>query len=346
MRTFTRIARALLVATLLAVPTAVFAAGPTLEKSLLTADGTLYTVQTGLAADLGAFGKEVTPEDFVIRWTAKRQDGTTEVGIIPGTSRNPKEDLELAYDEENRALVLLYGERASFLKLIHLGIRRDDLWETIALLPNQVFPQAANPQMLLTRHTFKYEGEDGKEVSRNRSVLSIIWWDEQARFVPLFLDEDLSAQDIQIYDLAVLIGGGGPAFFDGVPAGAYSYPSLQAEGPGGGILASFADLNKKKHYVVRITYPQNLERLRRRIPVVGVTVGHGPLAAEIPMAALSVGTVLGSGYQPILYWRDKDAVRYTRYDGKAWASAKFILLDETMTYEKAKRLVEEMAKRN
>jgi len=344
MRTFTRIARALLVATLLAVPTAVFAAGPTLEKSLLTADGTLYTLQAGLAEDLGVSDKAVGPGDYLIEWTIKRQDGTTRVGIIPGTANlNSKGDLDIAYDEETKALVVLWNER-SFLSLNNLAVLRNEVWESIGLLPSQVFPQAVNPQMLLTRHSFRYEGE---ETSRTRSVLSIIWWEnDQARFVPLFLDEDLSAQDIQIHDLPVLIGGGGPASFDGVPAGAYLYPSLQAEGPGGGILASFADLNKKKHYVVRITYPQVLEKLRRRIPVVGVTLGNGPMALEVAMAALSVRTVIGWGYQPTLHWHERNAVKYTRFDGKAWASAKSILLDETMTYEKAKRLVEEMAKRN
>jgi hypothetical protein len=138
------------------------------------------------------------------------------------------------------------------------------------------------------------------------------------------------------------------------------YPALQLEGPGGAILGSFADLSTKTHYVVRIDYPTNLGKPndpknpvweRRRIPVVGIAVA-GPIALRWPVEGSSaperapVGTIIGSSYNPTLYWQDGDSVRYVRFDGKAWSDTRALALGDSLSYEKALRLLEAMAARN
>ena len=133
----------------------------------------------------------------------------------------------------------------------------------------------------------------------------------------------------------------------------HMFPSLQSEGLGGAVLATFADLGREKQFVVKITFPDNLGRpgsgnltwQRRRIPVVGVML-DAPLAPFPEMNYLSVGTVIGAGYKPTQYWKDRDSVRYIRFDGRSWAAARSIVLDEQMSYERAVRLIEEMAGRN
>jgi len=343
-----------LLAIALALPAAAGLAreGPA-EKSLLTAGGTLYTVQAGLAADLGISGSGVAPNDFAIEWSAKKQDGSRALGLVPGTvNRNPKRDLDLAFDEQTGSLVLLWSEHFSLLSDIRLAILKEGAWRTAELVPNLGLPRAHNPQMHLTHDTASDLDSEGKNISRSRSILHVIWWEEsgrsQARYVPIFLEEDLGTQELTLYDLPVLVQSGGPTDIEDVPAGAYSYPTLQVDGLSGAVLASFADLtrDRRKHYVVRITYDGTLQKLRRRIPVVGV-IGSGPIPSEAPEAiALSVWTVIGGGYKPTHYWRDGDTVQFLRFDGEKWAPVKSIALDEEMTYEKAARLVEEMGKRN
>ena len=80
------------------------------EKSLLAADGTLYEVQAGLAADLG-LAEGSAPDDYVIEWTARRQDSSIQVGVVPGTQNaNVKRNLDLAFDEPSGSLLLLWKE--------------------------------------------------------------------------------------------------------------------------------------------------------------------------------------------------------------------------------------------
>lgn len=325
------------------------------EKSLLASDGTLYVVRSGSAADLGISGG-FSPSDRLIEWSLRKQDGRVQQGLVPETVNGDlKHDLQLAYDEPTRSLVLLWNEDLTVLNVLRFGIFRDGAWAVANLLPNLGFAHAYNPQMLLSHQTVTLQDDYGNPITQTRTLLSVIWWEQaqyaQARYAPIFLDGDTSAGDVQVYDLPALVGGGGPASATH-PAGSYMYPSLQSEGIGGAILASFADLATNKHYVIRITYPNNLGKpgpdnatwLRRRIPVVGVA-SDGPISDDVPVVIEAVRTVIGASYRPTLVWNTNSAVFFTHFDGKAWSSAT-IPLNDSMTYERAMGLVQEMATRN
>jgi len=327
------------------------------EKTLLATDGTLYEVRAGLAVDLGV--SEVAPDDYLIEWTERKQDGSVRIGLVPGTaSRNVKRNLDLAFDERTASLLLLWKEELPPVSVLQLGVLRDGEWKTSVLLPNVGFAKSFNPQMRLSHMTVRYATEDRGVILEDRSILSIVWWEEsqyaQARYAPIFLDEDsLDASNVTVYDLPTLAGSGGETSYEDLPAGAYMFPSLHSDGPGGAILASFADLHSGKNVVVRITFPTDLGTpdsgsvtwMRRHIPIVGV-VGESPIAPTAPVRVASVGTSLGTGYRPTFHWREGDRLLYTRYDGREWASVKAIQLSETMSYERALSLVVSMATSN
>ena len=329
------------------------------EKSLLAPDGTLYSVRSGYASDLGLTDASVNANDYVVAWSSRRQDGSLAQGVVPDTAGHSlKRDLQLAYDEPTGSLVLLWKEDFTVLNVLRLGIFRSGAWTLANLLPNLGFAHAYNPQMLLSHQTVNVENADGSSASHTRTILSVIWWEEaqyaQARFAPIFLDEVSDASDVQVYDLPAAVGGGGgPTLTGDRTSGAYMYPALQLEGIGGAILASFAALDSNKHYVIRVTFPSNLGKpgpdnvtwQRRRIPVVGVA-SEGPISDSVPGGMDRVITIIGASYHPTLMWRTDGAVGFSRFDGKAWSSARTIPLDTSMTYDRALRLVQEMATRN
>jgi hypothetical protein len=341
---------------------AAFAADPATsqeQKSLLAPDGTLYSVRSGNASDLGLVGGSVSPDDYVVAWSSRRQDGSLDEGLVPVTpGHSVKRNLDLAYDEPTGSLVLLWKEDFTVLNVLRLGIFKNGVWTLANLLPNLGFAHAYNPQMLLSHQTVSTQNADGTTVSHTRTILSVIWWEEaqylQARYAPIFLDEVSDASEVQVYDLPTAVGGGGGPTLTGDRAqGAYMYPSLQLEGIDGAILASFADLSANRHYVIRIKYPDNLGRpgpdnvtwQRRRIPVVGVASDE-PIAPDVPVVIESVKTVIGASYRPTLVWSTGGAVGYTRFDGRKWSPAITIPLTDSMTYDRALRLVQEMATRN
>jgi hypothetical protein len=333
-------------------------AKPQEEKSLLAPDGTLYTVRSGQAVELGLTDTTLIATDNVIAWSFLRPDGSTGQGLVPDTvGQSLKRNLELAYDEPTGSLVLLFKEDLTVLNILRLGILKNGAWSMSNLLPNLGFAHAYNPQILLSHPTVTTQDSNGILLSQTRTILSVIWWEEaqysQARYAPIFLDEVSDASDVQVYDLPALVGGGISNSPGSHASGAYMYPSLQLEGIGGGLLASFADLAGDKHYVIRIKYPENLGKpgpdnvtwQRRRIPVVGVA-SESPIPTDGPIFMESVKTVIGSSYRPTLVWSTAKALAYTRFDGRKWSPAITIPLTDTMTYDRALRLVQEMATRN
>ena len=330
------------------------------SKSLLATDGTLYVVRAGTGAEFGMAGNYALPTDVVLQWSSLRQDGATAGGLIPGVAGTGlKHNLDLAYDEPSGSLIVLWTEEAPLLNLLHLGIFHANQWQVSDLLPNLGFPRALNARMILSHPVVHSLDADGNDVSTTRSILSVIWFEvsnvSQARYAPIFLDEDSSVNDVQVYDLPATIGGGGPTSSStDIPAGAYLYPALQLEGPGGGLVANFADLNARKNFVVRITFPTDLGKpgpanptwLRRRVPIVGV-VNEGPIARMAPGdGSFAISTFIGSSYRPTLSWRTTTSVQYSRFDGKAWSEINSIELSDSMTYEKAIHLVQDMATLN
>lgn len=334
------------------------------KKTLLTTDGTLYEARTGTVGELGIINLDLDPALYVIEWASLTQDGTQSRGVLQGSpSTNRKTSLDLTFDEATGSFVVLWREEGPILNQIRLAVLREGVWSFADLIPNIGFPHAFNPQMLLSRQTVTTINSKGKTVAANRSILSVMYWEEaqlaQARYAPIFLDEPISTAAIKIYDLPTLVGGGGPTAFDDVPSAAYMYPALQLEGPGGAVLGSFTDLNAKKQFVVRIDFPTNLGDPtdpknavweRRRIPVVGITVS-GPIpfrglpGGAVPEKA-AVRTIIGSSYNPTLCWQDGDTVRYVRFDGKSWSETRALALGDSLTYDQALRLLEAMAARN
>jgi hypothetical protein len=337
------------------------------EQSLLTTDGTLHVVRSGSAVELGLQDVAIDPDNSLIEWSARSQDGTVSTAIIPGTdSHTAKTGIQVAFDDQTQTLLLLWTENISAMSQIRIGVLHGGVWTNSGLLPNQGISRAYNPQMRLSHYPITYLDADDQPVSKSSSLLSIIWWEEaqygQARLATLFLDEEnFDPASLAVYDLPALTGDdGADTSLDGIPSGAYLFPSLQPDGLSGAVLASFADLHEQRHKIVRVEFPSdqgkpsepgNLKWQRRHIPIVGVAT-QGPIARMTPILAAgpgtgpAVGTTIGAGYLPTLYWRDGANLKYTRLGQTDWTPVRSIAIDETMPYDRALSLVVGMAERN
>ena len=332
------------------------------EHSLLTPDGTLHVVRAGLAVDLGVQDAGISPQASLIEWASRAQDGTVSVAILPGTvSYQGKYGLELAYDDQTASLLLLWTEDVSAFSQIRVGVLRNGTWTNSSLLPSAGVSRAHNPQMLVTHRNATYLDAQNNLVVKTSSILSVVWFEEaayaQARYATLFLDEtNFDPTALAIYDLPAVAGTAGDTPTQDIPAAAY-YPTLQADGLSGGLLASYADLHADKQRVIHIDFPQDWGRpsdpndtnwKRRHIPIVGVAI-EGPIARMTPTLANLAGgvrTTIGTGYRPTLTWRDGDSVKFSRLDGADWAPVRSIAIDDTMSFDRALALVTSMGERN
>ncbi len=334
------------------------------EHSLLAADGTLHVVRAGRAVDLGV--ADAAPTDYVIDWASRSQDGSIATALIPGTdSSGYKRNLQLAFDEQTQTLLVLWTEDMSPYTQVRIGVLHGGTWLNSGLLPSHGISGAYNPRMLLTHQSVSHLDDHDKVVTTTSSILSVIWWEDaqygQARYASLFLDENgFDPASLAVYDLPALLGGGGETPYGDIPSGSYLFPSLQADGLGGAVLASFTDLHAQKHKVVRIIYPANQGKpsdpastdwKRRHIPILGVA-SEGPIPMKVKKVTGAggedgaVSTTVGSGYRPTMHWREGNALQFTRLEGSDWAPVRSIALDDAMTYDKALSLVVGMGQRN
>ena len=333
------------------------------EKSLLTSDGTLHVLRSGTAVDLGVMDGGISPNAELIEWTSRTQDGTVTVAILPDTiSFQSKHGLDLAYDEQTKTLLALWTEDISAFSQIRVGVLHGGEWTNSMLLPSAGLSRAYNPKMLVTHRSATYLDERSNSITKTSSILSVVWWEEaqyaQARYATLFLDEtSFDPTALAIYDLPALVGTAGDTSYGDLPTGAYLYPSLQADGLSGSVLASFADIHDQKFKIVRIDFPHDWGKpsdptsvnwKRRHIPIVGVTM-EGSLARLTPdvgKTKYGIRTTIGSGYRPTLSWSDGASLKFTRLEGADWAPVRTIAIDDRMTYEKALSLVTGMGERN
>jgi hypothetical protein len=332
------------------------------EVSLLTSDGTLHVVTTGRAVDLGVQDPTIQPDRNVIEWTSRAQDGTLSMAVLPNSvSSNEKRGLQLAFDDQTQNLLLLWTEDTVFGQ-VHVGVLHNGTWTNSGLLPTQGISLSYNPKMTITHQPVTYLDEHDNPVSKTSSMLAIVWWEDaligQARLANLFLDEEnFDTAELAVYDLPALTGGGGDVSYDGVPTGAYVFPSIQPDGLTGAVLVSYADLHDQKQRVLRVEFPRDYGKpsdpnsvnwKRRHAPIVGIAM-EGPIARVAPNVADTadgVRTTIGAGYRPTLSWSDGTSLRFTRLDGADWAPVRSIAIDDQMTYEKALSLVTGMGGRN
>ncbi len=336
------------------------------EQSLLTPDGTLHVVRSGRAVDLGVQDASIDPVSIVVDWTSRAQDGAVSTQVIPGTvSYQDKHGLQLEYDNQTGTLLLLWTENVSAFSHIRIGVFHDGIWSNSPLLPSDGISRARNPQMRVTHQRVRYVDEADAAVWKTSSILSVIWWEEsqytQARLAVLFLDEgSFDPSSFAIYDLPTLLGGGGETSAADIPSGSYLFPTLQTDGLSGSLVASFADLHDQRHRVVRIGFPEDqgkpsasgdMNWSRRHIPILGVSA-EGPISRMTPIVAsyasgtqITVGTSIGAGYRPTLYWLDGASLKFSRLGDSDWEPVRSIAVDESMTYDRALALVVGMGSR-
>ncbi len=327
------------------------------ERSLLTSDGVLYHVQSGYYRTLEPQGTAAEPTDFVIRWDWRDQSGAVASGIVPGTDNpDPKDQFDLAFDSLSQSLILVWNDRLQVLNSVQFAIFQKGIWSQTALLPGGVFSFASNPRILITHQTVQDAADDGTEIASSRSIISVIWWEDsfrpRARFAPIFVENGtFNLADIQIYDLPDLVGSQSIEQTAILTNPLYAIPSIQQEGLSANVLATFADVASQSIQVVRIGFPSDFRHVidpmhGRHVPVI---LGHSgsPLLLAVPPTPTLLGTIVGSSYQPTVYWQsDPDHVSFAVSNGAAWSDTRTVALSGAITADAAVNLIRRMAIQN
>jgi hypothetical protein len=336
---------------------ALAAAAAAEDKSVLTPDGTLYHVQSGLYRSFEPDGTAAQPNDIVIRWDSRDQAGVVLSGIIPGTDNpNPKDQFDMAYDSLSRSLVLVWNDRLEVINSIQFAILQKGIWTQSQLIPSAMFSFASHPQILITHQNVQDMDVNESEYDSVRSIISVIWWEgsirPRARYAPIFVENgSFDLGDIQIYDLPELVGSQTVAGSGILDNPLFEAPALQQDGLSSTILATFADVATSTLQVLRITFPSDfrhvIDPMHGRHVVVILGHGSSPILSAVPQNPTLLGTVVGSSYQPTVFWQsDPGSVNFASTDGTTWTDTRSLPLPRSLTAEGAVTLIRRMAIQN
>jgi hypothetical protein len=309
-----------------------FAVRAEAASAVLAKDGTLYEV---FPSSYGAVIPGANASDATLRVLAVRTTppgGQRVLEIVGGTADNFfKLEASIEFDDVTQTVFVVYARQMGFFSDVVVAIRRGGAWVDDNFLPNAGLYISMNPQLLATRQTYTNADANGQLLTKSRTILSIVWWEDsgasQARYAPVFIEDgSLSLDDVTAWNLNELNGAAGPTDNSGLPLSSYAFPGLQRDdGTNGGVLVSFANLAARTQQVIHLAFPDNLPKL---VPPEGLTPaqrtsfarGHTPIGRSFAETQLptqidlsfqaQVGTFISPAGVPTFYWSSDTGLSY------------------------------------
>lgn len=310
-------------------------------NAVLAKDGTLYEVfvtNYGQLVD-GANGSDSAMPVVALRTTPPGKPSTVE--IVGGTvTPLLKFSESLEFDDTTQTVFVVYTslQVQGFFADVRAAMRRDGGWSNGGFLPNAGLYFSVNPKLLVTRQRYKALDDEGTAVTKTRSILSVVWWEEtalsQARYAALFIEDgSMKFDEVASYNLNELADAAGPTDSRGLPTSSYMYPAVQRDQAGdGGVLVSFANLATRKQQVLRLGFPDDYTKPPTTgAPTAGRTsnsrttpIGRGgfefamPTMIDLPFM-LPVGTLISPAGVPTYFWTKGGALNYLNGDAASLA---------------------------
>lgn len=357
-----------LLAALLAGSAWVLAPPASAATSVLTKGGTLYEISQARLGELDPGAAPGTTSRSVLALRTTLPGGVQTVEVISGTEDDAFDvpgDLE--FEESTGTIFVVYTKLLGIQSDIHFAVKAPNGWHEDSLVPSIGFYVSLDPRLLVTRQTYVDRDSAGNPVSKARSILHIVWWEDasqsQARYAAVFVEDgSLQLDSVVAWNLNEfdLVRGTTDSF--GIPFSAYGYPSLHVDPvTNGGVKVSFANLVTKVNSIVSVTFPDDLTKLGP-VPS-GVSLpswatayarGHVPVGRHLRDDALvpidtpaPVQTALSLGSVPTFYWSEAGQMRYVRADAPRVNGAPAIRsLRSDLAPERAEKLIREMASRD
>lgn len=332
----------LVVAALVLFPLFVSAQGET----LLTPDGTLYTIQEQSAFSAGA----ANGTDSVQLLLSIRRGGDIDRQIVPATlSSGVHRNAALAYDSESGMLYIFWLRYTALMesKLLFTSIDREGNWSDPTEFGNP-FDYRENLRIAVTRKVLG-------AADRLESGITVhaTWWEtdthggkESAQYAAIAIEN--GKVEVNFLDLAKFLDAGAAADLAATreELGALRHPVLFASPKHESVLLTFGNpatnrLNRVRIYPVRP--PKSDGRIR-------IPVGRGEGGVGAPRfnvtANSNMNALQGNDNDNLAFYvRDAAQVRYVVLRNGEWTEARTIALDEQITAPAAvdaiRRLVNE-----
>ena len=303
-------------------------------NAVLSKDGTLYEVFVTTYGNVvsGASAADSTLPVVALRTTPP--GGAPSAEIVSGTvDAYDKYGESIEFDESTQTVFVVYSRQMGFFGDMHVAIRRDG-WFEGRFIPNPGLYVSMNARLVVTRQSYLDLDANGLPVTKSRSILSVVWWEEssasQARYAAIFIEDGaLILDDVVPYNLNEMAGFSGATDARGLPASSYMYPAVQRDASSnGGVFVSYANLATRTQQVLRLGFPDDFTKTgntttttptgrttnARHTPI-GRGFGESPLPTRIDLPFnQAVNTMISPAGMPTFWWTKGGNLAYLRGD--------------------------------
>ncbi|MEO8033437.1 MAG: hypothetical protein ABI837_03320 [Acidobacteriota bacterium] len=327
-------------ALLLAIVPGMAFAQPADRDVLLTADGTLYTIESVFSTD-GDPSVQTASSKYLLLTVQQANRATTMV--VPGSLRaglhyNPT----LAYDSDSNTLFMFWESAANTTRnatSLEFCSYQNGKWSETTELDAARWRLRHNLRIAVT-HKTEDRDTDGHPLISELTVHAI-WWEESgysewARYAMLTIDKGNVSQ-IQIHDMAEFIDPKLPAVAAATPAPGFSteilrHPQVFESNTHTAVDIIFGDLTTSGFH--RITL-QPVVNLRVRIPV-GVrdqpfTGPHFPTTDSASLQSREFSAIPGDKDRLVFYSVTPNQMQYSMYHDNNWTTLRTITLNDKVT---------------
>lgn len=286
--------------------------------------------------------------------TATLADGSTLELTVPQTAGTATSALNLAVDEVNGSVFVLWQQAQNAYARVKLATYRDGVWSGPTLIAGGGDTAAANPQMMIFRAVDDVEAEDenGEPITIRveTSFLHMTWWaymasvnDGAAVFKPAPIDSETGLVDLNAYDpvlLSDLLPYGIPNC-DGIEdATGLTSPMLFSDPQSGFPLLFASDFAECLFYILELDHEVVVDPVteRRRHTIILRQSGTYPVDDRLPLATSSVD--IGHGLSFVLYWDADDSVDYMQFDPEGTSDVRSLPIGDHLSHEQAVELIQ------
>lgn len=326
------------------------AAQPVNRDMLLTADGTLYTVESVAPSDAGVNAPDSCILTLVI---TKQQNGdTTRISVPYTLTSGAHFRPAMAYDSDSKTLFLFWthAPNAMSSELLFATMSADGKWSDLTTFEDRSYRLRFNLAIAITRKVWTQQGDNSYAAMPGLSAHAV-WWEqtgagEQARYSMLTI-EGGKVTDIETRDLATFLNGSGtPAVASpDVDPEVFRHPSIFEASAHDSVDVIFGDTVNNHFNRINL---RAVTQGRLHVPTGRVTGGYNAppsfaVAPEANRATLSIHSLWDRDTDNLLfYYYAGNTVQYLMNRGGNWSSMKSVAMKSGLSPESAPDVLRRM----
>lgn len=257
-----------------------------LERSVaLGTGGEVYQAKVGTYSSLFPAGQDAPAANAVLAIEITRPGGQTARLLVPGTEGQDQDrSPALFFEQSSNTLFVLWERRVNAVQaVLALASFDGSRWEKPFQISSNPFSTKIAPQLTVTHDTYQDADSDDNPVTRHRTILQLLWEEENQQsgfdvlYSPLILEDGAYLGSNPVYNLSALVSEGDllTASEDQAPLEPIRTPVMQRGRDARTLTVGFVSASARRLVTLEVDIlPQELGRLSEKARAFIIDMGQ------------------------------------------------------------------------